>query len=120
MCVEACETRTCLSVSSLFTTASGALTVTSNGADAIPLGVDAVTGHVTLNGTELTAQVDGASGSVTAANAMSLTVTGGSGKNAINLSGVTATGFPSLTSIVIAGGAGNDTIIGSELGDSTC
>ena len=42
----------------------------------------------------------------------------GSFDNTIDLSGMTAAAFSSLTQVLIFGGAGNDTLIGSELGEA--
>ncbi len=46
-----------------------------------------------------------------------LNIQGGSGSNAIDLTAITGAAFPSLTGITISGGAGNDTITGSDLPD---
>ncbi len=49
-----------------------------------------------------------------------IVVTGGSGNNDIDLSGVTIASFPNLAEsspVTIDGEAGNDTIVGSEVGD---
>ena len=42
-------------------------------------------------------------------------VTGGPGANAITLVGVTIAAFPDLTAVDVDGGAGDDTITGSEI-----
>ena len=47
--VERFETRCLLSISSVFNATTGALSITSNGSDAITVGADA-SGNVTLNG----------------------------------------------------------------------
>ncbi len=46
-----------------------------------------------------------------------ITVVGGAGNNAIDLSGVTSASFPAITGITISGGAGNDAITGSDFAD---
>ena len=81
--LETCEPRAMLSVTNSF--AAGALTVTSNGADAIA--VSAASGFVTINGSATT---------TSAVSVTTLRVNGGSGANSIDLSGVTATDFTNL------------------------
>lgn len=46
-----------------------------------------------------------------------LTIQGGSGNNSIDLSGVTTSAFPALTSVAVSGNDGNDSIIGSQYAD---
>jgi len=112
--IESCETRVMLTISSTF--AGGVLTVASSGADTITLGAD-LNGNVTLNGGTLSANVGGSNASVSAANVTSLVINGGTGNNAINLSGVTAASFTSLTQVSVHGGNGNDTITGSDFAE---
>lgn len=115
--VERFETRCFLSISSIFNSATGALAITSNGADAITIGSDSA-GNVTLNGSVLNVTNGGVTGPVAANTIVSLTVNGGVGNNKIGLSGVTSTVFTKLTSTKIDGGAGNDNLTGSGLDDS--
>ena len=113
--IERYESRCVLSVTSVFN--AGALSVSSNGADAIKIDVG-TDGNVTLNGAALQATSGETSGPVAANTVTSLTVTGGSGRNNINLSAVNATTFPALTTVSVDGGDGVDIIRGSDLGDS--
>ena len=110
-CIETVESRTVPSTTSLLS--AGTLTITSNGADNMTVSANA-NGNVTLNGAQLT--VNGAA--VAATSVTTLDVIGGKGKNTIDLSGVTATAFTTLTTVKIDGGAGNDHITGSGLNDS--
>jgi Ca2+-binding RTX toxin-like protein len=89
--------------------ANNALTVTSDAGD--PIAITNVAGNVKING------ADPAGGAVTSASLTSITATGGPLANVIDLSGVTAAGFPAVTAVTVAGGAGTDTITGSELND---
>src|SRR5207248_3185314 len=107
--VELLEGRSLPSVSVVFNAASGALAVTSDAADAITVATKAVDGTtlVTVNGAP----------TAVAAAVHSLSVTGGPGDNAIALSGVTPADFTSLGGVVIQGGDGADSIVGSQFGD---
>ncbi len=107
--MEACEVRALLSVSSVFNSATGTLSVTSDGADNINVAVTA--GQVTVNGDTT---------NVNAVDVKSLNVMGGSGDNQIDLSAVTAADFsnPNWEGVIIDGGAGSDSIVGSDLRDS--
>jgi Ca2+-binding RTX toxin-like protein len=93
---------------------AGVLTVTGENDDAIA--VTCVANAVQVNG----ATVPGGACDTIA----SIAVTGGSGANVIDLSGVTdkddavVTDYPAITSVVIDGAAGNDTITGSEHTDT--
>ena len=115
--VERMESRCYLSISSVFNADTGALSITSNANNPMTIGAG-VDGNVTLNGVLLTATTNVVAGPVAASTVQALIVTGGSGNNLIDLSGVTATSFTALTSVSIDGGAGNDTITGSSLSDS--
>jgi Ca2+-binding RTX toxin-like protein len=90
------------------TVAAGALTATSDGAD--PITITCVANQVKVNG------ADPAPATACAA-ITSISVTGGPGANAIDLSGVTAAAFPAVTAVTVNGGAGTDTITGSEHAD---
>jgi Ca2+-binding RTX toxin-like protein len=87
---------------------AGALTATSDAADAIA--ITCVGGKVKVNGAD-----PGASVNCTAIT--SISVTGGPGNNAIDLSAVNGTDFTALTSVTANGGDGEDTLAGSELAD---
>jgi Ca2+-binding RTX toxin-like protein len=89
--------------------AGGALTVTSDAAD--PIEITAVGGQVKINGNNPD------SGAVNANTITSITVTGGPGANTIDLDGVTVAAYPAITAVTVSGGAGNDTITGSEHND---
>jgi len=89
--------------------AGGALTVTSDAAD--PIAITSVAGEVKVNG----ANPD--SGAVNSADITSIAVTGGPGDNQIDLSGVTVAAYPAISAVTVNGGAGKDTITGSEHAD---
>ncbi len=89
--------------------ANGALTVSSDADDPIAIICDA--GWVKINGD------DPDSGAANCAAITSIDVTGGPDDNDIDLSGVTAAAFPTLASVLVNGGAGDDDIEGSELAD---
>ncbi len=114
--LESLEARQVLSVTALFSTSTGALSVTSDGADQIALGADQ-SGNVTLNGEILVAHVNNATANVMAKTVKSLAVTGGDGDNSIDLSGVTKGRFKKVAGITVNGGGGADNIIGSSLAD---
>ncbi len=110
--VESLELRSLPSITSLFS--AGALMVTSDGTDAIVLGVNS-SGNATLNGDPL----ESATGTSLAANSVtSLDILGGPGNNVIDLSDITLAAFATLTQVNVDGGAGNDLIIGSALSDN--
>jgi Ca2+-binding RTX toxin-like protein len=88
--------------------AAGTLTVESDAGDAIT--ITCVGGDVKVNG----ADPDGVVG---CDEVDTIDVTGGPGANAITLTGVDATAFPNLTAVTVDGGAGNDTILGSQIDD---
>ena len=113
--VEPFESRSLLSISSVFS--AGPLSIASDGADGIAVAAD-VDGNVTLNGTTLMIPIDGTPTAVAASSVMTLNVTGGALKNVIDLSGVTAALFTSLTSVSVDGGMGNDNITGSDFADN--
>lgn len=104
--VEVCESRTLLTVTSLFNAVNGELHISSNAADAIAVGT--VNGEVTVNGAGV---------GVSAASVRELDINGSARANLIDLSGVTAAAFTSLLEVEIDGYSGNDTIIGSEFND---
>jgi hypothetical protein len=83
---------------------NGALIVTSDADDAIlPTCAE---GIVQLNGAA-------AEGDIACADVTTLTITGGPGPNTIDASGVLTEDFTSLTTVVLRGGGGNDTITGT-------
>jgi Ca2+-binding RTX toxin-like protein len=92
---------------------AGALTITSDGADAIAVAANG-SNEVTINGNTF----DPGSGNVLASAVTSLSVTGGSGGNTIDTSGVTAAVFTNLTSVTLDGAGGNDTLTGSGFGET--
>ena len=116
--VEKLEDRTVLTV---IATANvlGNLVVTFDADDSIDIGVDA-SGNVLVNGSTVTVGL----GSALAADIVTISVNGtgllGLLGNDINLSGVTTTDFTSLTdgNVLIDGGLGDDTIVGSDFADS--
>ncbi|QDV34855.1 DUF4394 domain-containing protein [Tautonia plasticadhaerens] len=106
--VDRLEERTLLAVTSSF--AAGVLTIASDAADAITVGLSG--GNVLVNG------ADPDSGALAATDVISIDVTGGPGGNAIDLGAVSATGFENLAEVSVDGLAGDDTIIGSALADA--
>lgn len=108
------EDRSLLSVAALFV--NGELFVSSDGGDSIAIRQDSTTGRVQVlaNGGVL-----GTAPNVATSTVTSIVVKGGDSENTIDLSLVTGTTYPSLTSIRVDGGNGNDTITGSPTyGDS--
>lgn len=106
---EVLEERALLSVSSLII--NGELSVLSDDADSIVVRtnpVDGVSLQVIENGTQSTTL-----GNVLVADITSINIRGGSGANTIDLSGVAAADFTSLTSVSVTGGDGDDTIVGT-------
>jgi Ca2+-binding RTX toxin-like protein len=95
---------------------SGTLTVNSTAGDAIA--ITCVANGVKING------ADPDDGAANCDAITSIVVTGGPDANVIDLSGVTdrddavTTDYPAITSVTIDGGAGNDTITGSEHADT--
>ncbi|MBI5757253.1 MAG: tandem-95 repeat protein [Planctomycetales bacterium] len=109
--VERLEDRTLLSVTTNF--AAGALTISSDGADAMSVASNG-SNEVTINGST----IDPGGGNLLASAVTSLSVTGGPGGNNIDTSGVTIAVFTALTSVTLDGAGGNDTITGSEFGET--
>ncbi|HEY1275669.1 MAG TPA: hypothetical protein VGF25_12185, partial [Thermoleophilaceae bacterium] len=93
---------------------TGVLSVSGQGADAITITCDTsqVPGKVKINGQ------DPGTGPADCDAITAIDVTGGSGDNAITLTGVTSDAFPNAEPVTIDGGQGNDTIKGSELVDT--
>ncbi len=109
--VERLESRTLPTLTINF--AAGALTISSDGADAIAVAANG-SNEVTINGNTF----NPGSGNVLASAVTSLSATGGSGSNAINVSGVTAAVFTALTNVTLDGAGGADTLTGSEFGET--
>lgn len=108
------ETLECRIVPTLTTTfEDGTLTVTATASDSITVTED--DGIVFVNGDDTDA--------VPAEDVVSLIIQGGTGANRIDLSGVTDpnededSDFTALVEVMIVGGSGNDTIVGSGFGD---
>src|SRR5712691_1776807 len=111
--VERMEERSLLSVAALFV--GGELFVSSDGGDSITVRQNA-SGSVEIlaNGTIL-----GTAPNVLTSAVTSIVVKGGDDANTIDLNEVTATTYPSVTSIKVDAGNGDDAIIGSPFfGDS--
>jgi len=92
--------------------ASGVLTVSSDGADAII--VDCQSGVVKINGLN----PDSPGGPVACSAITESHVFGGSGANTITLTGVTAAFFPALVSSEIQGFGDVDSVAGSGIADT--
>jgi len=94
--------------------ATGTLTITSDGSDNIVITCETSVGAVLVNG-----KWPGVS--VLAKNVKKLIVNGGPGNNFIDLRGVAPGNFPNIVddkgNVVIFGGAGDDTMYGSQFGD---
>src|SRR5919108_715934 len=89
---------------------NGDLVVSSDAGDAIA--ITSVGGQVKVNG------ANPGNGPAAIATIDSIVVTGDSGANNIDLSGVNATDFTTLASVTVDGAGGNDTINGSQLADT--
>jgi hypothetical protein len=74
--------------------------------------IGCVDGAVTVNG------LAPDSGVLSCVNVTTLQVNGSSGRDFINLGGVTAAAFPALREITVEAGAGDDQVIASELADN--
>ena len=110
--IEILETKQLLYASALFLPATGELNIVLNSSDTVR--VSAPNGVVlieTLNGTTFT-PITSVSG-VAASSVQSIVILGGDDGNTIDLSGVLAAQFTSLTSILVDGANGNDLLIGS-------
>jgi Ca2+-binding RTX toxin-like protein len=92
------------------TVTNGDLVVTSDAGDAIA--ITSVGGQVKVNG------ANPGNGPAASATIDSIVVTGDSGANNIDLSGVNGTDFTTLASVTVDGAGGNDTINGSQLADT--
>ncbi len=86
------------------------LTVSSDAGDTIA--VACATGQVRVNG------ADPGSGPASCAGITSIVVNGGPGDNVLTLVDVLAADYPALATVVMTGGAGADTITGSFLADT--
>lgn len=106
-------------MSATFDAGTGILTVTGDGADSLGVGVDesfvAINGSTT--GIEISNSEDASQTEVSTQKVKRIVVTGGSGANTIDLSGV-GDAFIQLISVSIDGGGGNDSITGSQREDS--
>jgi len=111
--LESLEDRTLLSVTASFTL--GDLTVISDGGDAIQIRADAASQvEILVNGAPYTALPP-----ISASMVQSISVEGGSDPNLIDLSTIDSSVFTGLTSVVINGGDGNDTLLGTvDLNDT--
>lgn len=109
---ERMEDRSLLSVAALFV--NGELFVSSDGGDSIAIRQDSTTSRVQVfaNGSLL-----GTAPNIATSLVTSIVVKGGDDANVVDLSQVTNTTYPSLTSVQVDGGNGNDTITGSTYGD---
>ncbi len=117
--VESMEARQLLSAASLFIPATGELNIQLNSNDNVRVSSvgGAVVVEIGANGGPLTPLTS--LGTVASANVISIVVLGGDDANTIDLNGVTAAGFPALTSISVDAANGHDTIIGSpDLADN--
>ncbi len=111
--VESLEDRTLLSVTASF--ALGDLTVVSDAGDAIEIRADGSSQvEILVNGSPYTALPP-----IPASMVGSILVQGGSDPNLIDLSTIDSSVFTGLTSVVINGGDGNDTLLGTvDLNDT--
>ncbi len=89
---------------------AGTLAVSLRGSEAAV--VQCTGGQVHVNGAAL------ANGPVSCAAVIAVIITGGSGPNTIDLSGVTHASFPNVQRVVVNGGAGDDTITASDYADA--
>lgn len=118
--LESLETRLLPAVIALFDPNLLELQITATGDDTVAIAADAL-GNVMVNGSTVTASVALAK----AADVQRIVVNpiaglDGPGANLIDLTGVTKAAFSNLTdgNVVLNGGAGADTIFGSQFGDA--
>ena len=109
---ESLDPRLLLTVTTAFNAGTGVLTVSSDASDVIAISANG-SGEVEVNGDNDPTGM----GAIAAADVTEIEVTGGDGDNAIDLSNVQASDYTGLTSVSIDGGAGGDTITGSEFAD---
>jgi hypothetical protein len=88
---------------------NGDLVVTSDAGDAIV--ITDVGGNVKING------ADPGNGPAPSSSIDTIVVTGGPDANNIDLKGVNGNGFPTLTSVSVEAGGGDDLINGTQLAD---
>ena len=106
---EVMEQRQLLSASALFLPATGELSIELDSTDSVR--ITSIAGNLSV-----TASTNGGAflpvnsiGVVPAANVISIDVLGGDDQNTIDLSGVTAAAFTSLSTIIVDGANGDDT-----------
>jgi cyclophilin family peptidyl-prolyl cis-trans isomerase len=109
---ESLDPRLLLTVTTAFNAGTGVLTVSSDASDVIAIAANG-SGEVEVNGDNDPTGM----GVIAAADVTAIEVTGGDGGNAIDLSNVLTSDYTGLTSVSIDGGAGGDTISGSEIAD---
>jgi Ca2+-binding RTX toxin-like protein len=114
--IESLESRTLLSVTSIFDPLTGDLDISSDASDVIVVSMDAATNEVLVND-EAVDDTEG--GTVTADELTSVTVEAGPGDDVVDLSDLDPGTFPDLigTDVSISGGEGADLITGSGLDD---
>ena len=114
--IESLESRTLLSVTSIFDPLTGDLDISSDASDAIVVSMDAATNEVLVNDQAVD---DTEGGTVTADELTSVTVEAGPGDDVVDLSDLDPGTFPDLigTDVSISGGEGADLITGSGLDD---
>jgi Ca2+-binding RTX toxin-like protein len=110
--MESLDPRLLLTVTTAFNAGTGVLTVSSDAADVIAISANG-SGEVEVNGDNDPTGL----GAIAAADVTAIEVTGGDGNNVIDLSAVQASDYTGLASVSIDGGAGGDTITGSEFAD---
>ncbi|HEV3085369.1 MAG TPA: hypothetical protein VGY66_36785, partial [Gemmataceae bacterium] len=112
---EVLESRLAPAVVSTFTAATGLLSVISDAADTISLAVDAGSGDVLVNNSNMLTLVNNGnmltSGPAAATAVQQIQISGGTQNNIFDLSQLTGTPLPNVTSFTVTGGGGNDTLI---------
>jgi len=103
---EVLESRLAPTVTSTFTAATGLLSVISDAADTISLAVDAGSGDVLVNNSNMLT-----SGPAAATAVQQIRISGGTQNNIFDLSQLAGSPFPNATSFTVTGGGGNDTLI---------
>ena len=111
--VESMEARQMLYASALFIPSTGELNIELNSSDSVRVSSanGAVLIEVSANGSAYTPL--SSIGTIASSSVLSLVVLGGDDANTIDLNGVTAAAFTSLTSISVDAANGQDTVIGS-------
>jgi Ca2+-binding RTX toxin-like protein len=98
-----------------FDALSGTISVTDTGPGDAAVTIKVIGGNVVV---EINGVADTSFGTIAASDVTAIVVTGGALGNQVDLTGVTSTDFTTLTSVQVDGGAGDDSLLGSDFADS--